>query len=87
MTNAGKTKGAPASVHVVRWLWQVTGLYKTGVFVTTFVGEIWPHRDLMRKHNCGERDDMYFFDMGKRTDYDDDGQYIGYQGWAAHHSQ
>ena len=31
MTNAGKTKGAPASVHVLRWLWQVTGLYKTGV--------------------------------------------------------
>ena len=33
MTNAGKTKGAPASVHVLRWLWQVTGLYKTGVAV------------------------------------------------------
>ena len=33
MTNAEKTKGAPASVHVLRWLWQVTGLYKTGVAV------------------------------------------------------
>ena len=33
MTNAGKTKGAPASFHVLRWLWQVTGLYKTGVAV------------------------------------------------------
>ena len=33
MTNAGKTKGAPASFHVLRWLWQVAGLHKAGVAV------------------------------------------------------
>ena len=33
MTNARKTKGAPASFHVLRWLWQVAGLHKAGVAV------------------------------------------------------
>lgn len=53
-----------------------------GVFVTLFVGEIWPHKELMEENTADRREDTYFFDMGKRTDYDDDGRYIGYTGWA-----
>lgn len=65
------------------WAVRTWDLIPIGVFVTMFVGEIWPHKELMAEHTAGHREDTYFFDMGKRTDYDDQGNYIGYTGWVA----
>ncbi len=62
------------------WAVRTWDMIPAGVCVVVFVGEIWPSQDLYAKHLAAERDDMYFFDMGKRTDYDDDNNHIGYQG-------
>ena len=62
------------------WAVRTWDLIPAGTFVTIFLGEIWPYKDLMAAHKRKEREDTYFFDMGKRTDFDDNGKYIGYQG-------
>ncbi|KAK9858793.1 hypothetical protein WJX84_002670 [Apatococcus fuscideae] len=62
------------------WAVRTWDLIPMGVFVTMFVGEIWPHKELMEENAADRREDTYFFDMGKRTDYDDAGKYIGYTG-------
>lgn len=69
------------------WAVRTWDLIPMGVFVTMFVGEIWPHKELMEEHAADRREDTYFFDMGKRTDYDDDGAYIGYTGYVALYKQ
>ena len=69
------------------WAVRTWDLIPMGVFVTMFVGEIWPHKELMEEHAADRREDTYFFDMGKRTDYDDEGVYIGYTGYVALYKQ